>query len=797
MKADGYHVVPQSVGIGTPNSGLDEDDATATKSIENNYGASSGSGLCLCRRRYYVLIVALLMAAFVLVKMQSAQVASSPEPATANSQETNSKLSQLTKVTPSEAEITAGSTASLIGAARAETTPTPSASFVSSTSPTHVDQSVSAGGRSWEDVERLRVTTQEFHVPHGSSNICWGPVAVTAAGKNRRMWSVVEFQPEVNMDLVHHMVLFGASGSQEKLSEGSSGSKPTDLGWQTCWGSHFSIVFSWARTGQTKGHAKGFEVPANAAAGFEIGLPGSGAAIEYFYLNVHYENRHGAAVDSSGFVLGVVPTLPHKLQIAWLHTEDIRLPKGKPKLAVCAECTARMDQEGGHVLAFRNHGHTTARDYWSNLYRMVGKSSQLSIGVGSFGNKSTQLPQTYYHEADIAPSMYSHDIIKLRCEYDTTKWKKKYVRFDATDKGGEMCNQYIMGFASVSCSSASCNDIGARFGADNFLGGSKGLVMEVDRKLGQVTGLAISPALHGGMLWAFHRHGKKFNNRKIIPGATILGGLSSLNSIARTTTSFPGSSITKELGKDTFIVPHGLAVDTDGRLWVTDVGLHQVLQISPDTGSRMLVLGTARQAGSDEHHFNQPTGVAFAAGESHLYVADGYGNSRVAVFALPSGKFLGQWGQHGSQPGEFDTPHSLAVDRLGRVYVADRDNARIQVFAPFDVTSKAPPELLAVWPGYNMQSRHQAANLVPSMPWLYHVSAVSYDVALDVLFSVEGERVLMRDLRGNVLQHFGRTESFRMEWPHDVASYTDTHQGFSVVWVAELNGQKVRQFLIK
>lgn len=528
MKADGYQVVPQTVGSEASSSGLDA-DPEVTKSIEK--GDRNGS-FCLCRRRYYVMIVAGLMAAFILVKMRSSQVASSPGPATANSQETRSKLSLPITVTPSDAETTAGPTASLISAARTETTPTPSAettagptasligaarveatsapsaSFVSSTDPRHEDQSVSAGGRSWEDVvEKLRVTTQNFHVPHGTSNICWGPVPVTAAGKNGTKWSAVEFQPEVDMDLVHHMVLFGGKGS--------SGSKPSDLGWQRCWGSHFSIVFSWARTGQTKGHAKGFKVPADAAAGFEIGLPGSGAAIEYLYLNVHYENRRGAALDSSGFVLGVVPPLSHKLQIAWLHTEDIHLPKGKPKLAVCAECAAHMDQEGRHVLAFRNHGHTTARDYWSSVYRIVSKSSGLNIGVGSFGNKSTQLPQTYYHEADIAPTMYSRDIIKLRCEYNTTKWKRStFVRFDATDKGGEMCNQYIMGFASVSCLPASCNDISARFGADNFLGGSMGLVMEVDRKLGQVTGLAISPALRGGMLWAFHRKRQKVQQPK-------------------------------------------------------------------------------------------------------------------------------------------------------------------------------------------------------------------------------------------------------------------------------------------
>jgi DNA-binding beta-propeller fold protein YncE len=75
---------------------------------------------------------------------------------------------------------------------------------------------------------------------------------------------------------------------------------------------------------------------------------------------------------------------------------------------------------------------------------------------------------------------------------------------------------------------------------------------------------------------------------------------------------------------------------------------------------------------------NQPNDVAIAA-NGDLYVSDGYGNNRVVVFDK-SGKFGRAWGKLGTAPGEFSQPHSIALDSKGRVYVADRNNVRIQVF---------------------------------------------------------------------------------------------------------------------
>ena len=143
-------------------------------------------------------------------------------------------------------------------------------------------------------------------------------------------------------------------------------------------------------------------------------------------------------------------------------------------------------------------------------------------------------------------------------------------------------------------------------------------------------------------------------------------------------------------GDECIETPHGLRVDRQDNVWVTDIGNHQVFQFSP-TGARIVTLGKAGTAGNRIDEFNQPTDVAFGA-RGEIYVADGYGNSRVIKFT-PQGGFLGCWGRAGKGPGEFDTPHAIVVDRQQRVIVGDRENDRLQVFT-------ANGELLAVWPGF-------------------------------------------------------------------------------------------------
>jgi peptidylamidoglycolate lyase len=91
-------------------------------------------------------------------------------------------------------------------------------------------------------------------------------------------------------------------------------------------------------------------------------------------------------------------------------------------------------------------------------------------------------------------------------------------------------------------------------------------------------------------------------------------------------------------------------------------------------------LGEALVAGTDSLHFNRPTDVAVAP-DGSFYVSDGYRNSRVVKFSA-TGKYLFSWGVKGDAPGQFEIPHSLDLDDKGNVYVAGRENSRIQIFDP-------------------------------------------------------------------------------------------------------------------
>ncbi len=131
-------------------------------------------------------------------------------------------------------------------------------------------------------------------------------------------------------------------------------------------------------------------------------------------------------------------------------------------------------------------------------------------------------------------------------------------------------------------------------------------------------------------------------------------------------------------GRGMFGNAHGMRVDRQGNVWVTDNGDHQVMKFTRE-GKLLLTLGKKKQPATDDQTFNRPTDIAFAPATGEFYVSDGYGNSRVVKFSA-DGKYLTSWGKRGAGPGEFNTPHSIGTDSRGRVYVSDRENNRIQIF---------------------------------------------------------------------------------------------------------------------
>jgi streptogramin lyase len=149
---------------------------------------------------------------------------------------------------------------------------------------------------------------------------------------------------------------------------------------------------------------------------------------------------------------------------------------------------------------------------------------------------------------------------------------------------------------------------------------------------------------------------------------------------------FDGSgNLVKSFGEGMFVFPHGIFVDRAGNVWITDAQGkdgkgHQVIKFSPE-GKVLLTLGKAGVAGDGPDTFNQPSDVVLAP-NGDIFVADGHGgasNARIVKFSK-DGTFIKAWGKKGSGPGEFDTPHAIAMDSKGRIFVGDRANNRIQIF---------------------------------------------------------------------------------------------------------------------
>jgi DNA-binding beta-propeller fold protein YncE len=173
--------------------------------------------------------------------------------------------------------------------------------------------------------------------------------------------------------------------------------------------------------------------------------------------------------------------------------------------------------------------------------------------------------------------------------------------------------------------------------------------------------ISVDPAANGDM-WVFHRSDPPVMR---------------FDATGKVVTSF---------GTGLIVNAHGMTIDRDGNVWVTDAQMkdgkgNQVLKFSPD-GKLLMSLGKAGVAGGGTDVFSGPCDVAIAA-NGDIFVADGHiadtPVNRIMKFSK-DGKFIKAWGKRGTGPGEFDTPHSIAIDSRGRIFVADRSNSRVQIF---------------------------------------------------------------------------------------------------------------------
>ncbi|XP_059825455.1 peptidyl-glycine alpha-amidating monooxygenase A isoform X1 [Hypanus sabinus] len=516
---------------------------------------------------------------------------------------------------------------------------------------------------------------------------------------------IVDFKPRANMDIAHHMLLFGCSLPATNEEFWDCGSR---LG--TCL-QNAEIMYAWARNAPPTRLPEGV--------GFRVG---GNTGINYIVLQVHYgdvtafRDNHK---DCSGVTLQMTfLTQPLIAGIYLLMSVDTVIPPNEK--VVNADIACLYKQATIYPFAFRTHTHQLGQVV--SGYRVRDGKWTL------IGRQSPQLPQAFYHVENPMDIKYG-DTITARCVF-TGKGRTTVTRIGSTSKD-EMCNLYIMYYMDAKhanpymyCMQDGSPELFKRIPpeanipvpynpnmamqghyTDENQKNNNEILQQLKReeevvldqvthmeevvnwpggklKLGQVSGLALDS---NNNLVLFHRGNHVWDensfDQKHIYQAQGIGPIL-YNTIL---TLDPASAeVLNAVGANIFYLPHGISTDKNDNFWVTDVALHQVYKLG-SSGDILLALGQAFQPGSDSSHFCKPTDVAVDPVSGNFYVSDGYCNNRIMQFS-PEGKFIMQWGEESSlseipKPGQFFIPHSLAfVPVLGQLCVADRENGRIQCF---------------------------------------------------------------------------------------------------------------------
>ena len=269
----------------------------------------------------------------------------------------------------------------------------------------------------------------------------------------------------------------------------------------------------------------------------------------------------------------------------------------------------------------------------------------------------------------------------------------------------------------------------------------------------------------------------------------------------------------REIGRNLYAwsFAHSVKIDKDDNIWVADKGSDMVIKFTPE-GRVAMVFGRKQEASDEstaplkhlkpplpavEGMFRQVTDVAWDS-SGNAYISDGYINSRVAKVDK-NGNWVTSWGEPGSEPGQFMTPHSIAVDAEDRIYVADRGNRRIQIFdvkgkflrqisidVPFDPDAKPAIGNKPTSPITGNQAQ------APGAPWAICITPPPHQI----LYSSDGYpgRIYKLSLDGKVLGVLGESgkQPKQFGWIHEMACPSE-----NVLFVAELLNWRVQKLILE
>jgi sugar lactone lactonase YvrE len=245
-------------------------------------------------------------------------------------------------------------------------------------------------------------------------------------------------------------------------------------------------------------------------------------------------------------------------------------------------------------------------------------------------------------------------------------------------------------------------------------------------------------------------------------------------------------------GETTVSNAHHIKLDRDGSVWLADVGLHVVRKFTRD-GAVLLTIGTPGLKGEDATHLNMPTDMAIAA-NGDVFISDGYANSRVAHFDR-NGKFIKAWGTLGVGPENFSIPHAIAIDSKGRLYVADRNNVRIQTYSQEGKLLDSWRDVIVPW-GFWMTEKDELWVCGSSpMPWENHPKYPGAPLSCP-----PKDQVLMRfNTDGKLLQLWtapkaedGKEKPGELNWVHGLALDSKGN-----IYCGDIIGKRAQKFVRK